>query len=109
MFLPFILSLSIGFSEELVTRGYLIPRLERVVKSKVRANVISSAFFSAWHTPNGIVAAWGTFLVGIIYGVVFVATRRMWPTVWVHALYDFIAFLSLERLIALENKGLSKD
>src|SRR5262249_10278335 len=56
-----VLALSIGLGEELLMRGYLIPRLERIVKSKVWAIVISSMFFGCWHMPSGIVAVWSAF------------------------------------------------
>jgi membrane protease YdiL (CAAX protease family) len=91
--LLFIYSLSIGLFEELVTRGYLIPRLERVLNSKLWAVLISSAFFGCWHWPNGMIAVWGAFGTGIIYGIVFVATRRLWPTAVAHAMFDFVLFL----------------
>jgi membrane protease YdiL (CAAX protease family) len=93
MLLLLVFSLSIGLSEELVMRGYLIPRLERILKSKLWAILISAAFFGCWHIRNGIIAVWSTFWGGIIYGIVFVATRRLWPTVFAHALYDFTVFL----------------
>jgi membrane protease YdiL (CAAX protease family) len=94
MLVLLILSLSIGFSEELITRGYLIPRLERIVKSKLWAIVISSAFFAGWHISNGIISVWSAFWAGMIYGIVFVWTRRLWPTIFTHALYDFLAYLT---------------
>jgi membrane protease YdiL (CAAX protease family) len=94
VFLLLVLSVSIGLSEELAMRGYLIPRLERLLKSKLLAIVISSAFFGLWHLRRGIIAVWSAFWAGVIYGIVFVWTRRLWPSVFTHAAFDFVVFLS---------------
>jgi hypothetical protein len=88
-----LLSVSIGFTEKLAIRGYFIPRLERVVKSKVLALLISAACFGGMHLRRGVVAVWGTFWFGVIYGIAFIWTRRLWPTVFAHAAYDFAVFL----------------
>jgi hypothetical protein len=91
--LLFALSVSIGVSEELAMRGYLIPRLERVLGSNLWAVLLSSAFFGCMHLQRGIVAVWGAFWAGIIYGIVFIWTRRLWPTVFSHAMYDFVLYM----------------
>jgi membrane protease YdiL (CAAX protease family) len=88
-----ILAITVSFSEELAIRGYFIPRLQRVLNSKSWAVVISAAFFGAMHLRQSVVAAWSAFCGGILYGIVFVCTRRLWPTVFAHAAYDFVAFL----------------
>ena len=92
--LLFILSVTVGFTEELAMRGYLIPRLERLANSKFWAVLISAALFGCIHLQNGIVSVWSAFWAGVLYGIVFVWTRRLWPTVFTHAAYDFVAFLS---------------
>jgi uncharacterized protein len=89
----FALSVSIGFSEELGMRGYLIPRLEGVLNSKLWAVLISSAFFGCVHLQQGIVSVWDAFWGGVIYGIVFILTRRLWPSVFAHAIFDFVFLL----------------
>ncbi len=87
-------ALATGFVEELVVRGYLIPRLERLVGATWKAVVISSLVFASWHVYQGVE---GTILVvvdGLLYGTMFVSCRRLWPCVLAHALWDGLIFAS---------------
>jgi membrane protease YdiL (CAAX protease family) len=88
-----VLALCVGFAEELSMRGYLIPRLERVLHSRRWALLVSAAFFGFVHLQAGILTVWHAFLSGIVYGIVFMWTRRLWPIAYAHALNDFAAFL----------------
>jgi membrane protease YdiL (CAAX protease family) len=90
-----VLSLAIitALTEELVARGYLIPTLETLLKSTPLSVVLAAAYFGACHMPHGIVTAWSAFLIGIVFGICFVWTRRLWPLVFAHALIDFSVFI----------------
>jgi membrane protease YdiL (CAAX protease family) len=89
-----ILAIIVGFSEELVVRSYLIPRLERLLHSTWASVLVSAAVFGLLHWRSGILSVCSAFFGGIVYGIAFVWTRRFWPVAIAHAMYDFSAFLS---------------
>jgi membrane protease YdiL (CAAX protease family) len=74
-----------AFSEELVFRGYLIPRLERLLGSIDRAALVSTLIFAGYHVYQGVIGLVGVFLFGLVMAVFFCLTKRLWPLVVVHA------------------------
>lgn len=86
-------ALIIGLSEELVWRGYLIVRLERLLHSTWAAVLVSAVAFAALHWYQGIVGVWGVFLIGALFGAVFAYFRRIWPLVVTHALIDIVVMV----------------
>lgn len=91
-FLLVALSLFNGFSEEVVMRGYLIPRFEQLLRSTWLALLITSLLFAAYHTYQGMVSAIGAIVFGMAYGTAFCWLRRLWPIALAHALADFFAY-----------------
>jgi len=89
-----LLAMSIGYSEELLARGYLIPRLERLLQSTWASVIASAGVFGVLHWHRGILSMWSAFLGGLVYGIAFAWTRRLWPVAFAHALYDFSIFLA---------------
>jgi membrane protease YdiL (CAAX protease family) len=70
-----------SFTEELITRAYLITRLEQLLRSRWMAVILSAVAFTSYHLflgPAGLVQA---FAFSIAYGVGFLAIRRVWPLV----------------------------
>jgi membrane protease YdiL (CAAX protease family) len=88
-----VLAISTGFSEELIVRGYLIPRLERLLHSTWASVLVSAAIFGLLHWQRGAITICHAFCGGIVYGIAFAWTRRLWPVAIAHAMYDFSAFL----------------
>jgi membrane protease YdiL (CAAX protease family) len=86
-------SLCIGFSEELAFRGYLIPRLKQIFNYAWVGVILSAVLFSTIHTYQGVDGVWNAFVIGVVFGVVFVYFRRLWPLAITHALMDFVAML----------------
>jgi membrane protease YdiL (CAAX protease family) len=82
-----------AFSEELVMRGYLIPRFERLLRSTWLPVLITSAVFGSYHLYQGVVPAIGLFASGLVYAVSFCFLRRLWPLCIAHALVNFTLFL----------------
>jgi len=78
-----------GASEELMMRGYLIPRLERLLRSTWLAVVLTSAMFASYHLYQGVLAAIGHFGFGLVFAVAFCLTRRIWPLCLAHAMTNF--------------------
>jgi membrane protease YdiL (CAAX protease family) len=87
------LAIAVGFSEELVARGYLIQRLERLLHSTGAAVVASSLLFSLFHWNRGIFSMSSALIMGMIFGIAFAWTRRLWPVVFAHAVVDLHVFL----------------
>jgi len=93
----------VGFVEELVYRGYGLNLLSTFMSGK-RANIISSLFFAALHIPAYFIHWYrgqvfllgvmltqvtGSFILGLIFGVVFQKSRSVWASAAVHFWYDF--------------------
>lgn len=83
-------SLAIGFSEELTLRGYIIPRFETLIGSTWKAIILSAIVFGLLHMNKGVGGVVTSCLSGVIWGIGFCATRRIWPVVISHALWDFV-------------------
>jgi hypothetical protein len=94
--------LSIGLLEETVFRGIiLMVLLQRVPQTKngyFMAIVISSAFFGIIHLLNlfhsasvsaTLLQVSYSFLMGIMWGVIYLATQNLIFSIILHAMYDF--------------------
>jgi membrane protease YdiL (CAAX protease family) len=81
-------SLANGFAEELVMRGYLIPRLERLLGSAWSSIGLTAILFAAYHLYQGWLGAGGALIMGIVFGAMFWKVRRLWPFALAHALID---------------------
>ncbi len=93
-----IATLTIGFNEELVTRGILLVGLRNGGMAEWKAWLVTFIAFSLLHIFN--VIAGGSFMVLIIVmtgGVIYYAARRIFNNLFVpmllHAFYDFAFYL----------------
>jgi len=77
---------ALGFSEELTMRGYLIPRFEILIGSTWKSILLSAIVFGFLHIHKGLGSAVTSCFSGVIWGIGFCATRRIWPVVISHAL-----------------------
>lgn len=77
-----------GFAEELVTRAYLVTRLQQLLRSPVGAVLVSAALFSSYHSYQGAASVASCMVFGIVFGAVFVLIRRVWPLAIGHMLYN---------------------
>jgi membrane protease YdiL (CAAX protease family) len=77
-----------GFTEELVTRAYLITRLEVLLRSRVWAVVLAATAFASYHAYQGPAGLVGNFLLGLAYGLAYLGVRRVWPLALGHALFN---------------------
>ena len=80
-----------GFAEEVVMRGYLIPRFERLLRSTVAAVVVTSVMFAGYHVYQGRGATVILLVYGLVFGTAFVVLRRLWPLAIAHALADYFS------------------
>ncbi|ADL07447.1 Abortive infection protein [Thermosediminibacter oceani DSM 16646] len=86
-----------GLPEELFYRGFLLPRLEVILKNSLNALVISSIIFSASHVPSMVIqynySLWHALLdvfsfeqpTGLIWGYLYLRTRSVIPGMLWHA------------------------
>lgn len=82
-----------AFAEELTMRGYLIPRLERLLGSTWMAVLITSVLFGSYHLYQGVGQAIMTTATGLVFAVSFCLCRRLWPLCAAHALHNFLLYL----------------
>lgn len=92
-----------GLPEELFCRGFLLPRLERVLKNPVNALVLTSILFNALHIPKNVaeghslpMALLGclsaAFPSGLLWGYLYQRTRSIVPGVLLHTFDSFVPY-----------------
>ena len=102
VFLFFIECLSVGFFEEIVFRGillvFLIKKFSHIKDGVLLAIMISSAVFGLSHVFNifngagfgdTMIQIGYSFLVGMMWSVIFLRTGNLWLTMLLHATYNF--------------------
>lgn len=91
------LAILVGFSEELLFRGFLQPWLERSMTG-TQALIWSNVVFGLLHAVSFLYFLLAAF-VGMILGWLLDATgsRRLLIPMTTHAVYDFVAFLWIAR------------
>ncbi|MCS7114733.1 MAG: CPBP family intramembrane metalloprotease [Candidatus Bathyarchaeota archaeon] len=84
-------SLTAGVCEEIVWRGYLQTRFERLLLGKILAAVLLQAvLFGFWHSIS--VHTLFTAVFGFVYGLVYAKTKRLVPVMVSHWLGDVVGF-----------------
>jgi len=85
-----VLGLFVGaFKQELVFRGYLIPRLRQLGSGLVPAVLVSSALFASIHFYQGGRSTGLHLVEGLLFGGLFLHSgSRLWPVVIAHALFN---------------------
>jgi membrane protease YdiL (CAAX protease family) len=74
--------------EEVVAVGYLVTRLRQLGFTEIAAIGSSALLRGTYHLYQGWGGFAGNLAMGILFGVVFVRTRRTWPLVIAHFLLD---------------------
>jgi membrane protease YdiL (CAAX protease family) len=82
-----------GFAEELVMRGYLLVRLERLLQSTLAAVLISTALFASYLLYQGVAGVNSAAAIGLFYAIMFCIFRRLWPLCLAHALTNFMQLI----------------
>jgi membrane protease YdiL (CAAX protease family) len=94
-FLSLVFILVNPFFEEMIVRAYTMSEIMSLGGSRTLAVVISVALQVSYHLYQGwlnVLAVTATFLVFSLY---FAKTRRIFPIVLVHSVYDLIALLRM--------------
>lgn len=97
------LAINVGFAEEIYFRGIICNMwLEKSVKKAV---IVSSILFGICHLMNvlggaspveTILQICFAFAYGIVFALIFVISKSIWPCILLHAFHDSCSFLSLE-------------
>jgi uncharacterized protein len=86
-----------AFGEEMVFRGYLIGRVADLAgPSRIGSAVglvVSSVFFGWAHRHLGPAGMLATGCIGALLGLLYLATRNLWPVIICHALVDTVSLL----------------
>jgi membrane protease YdiL (CAAX protease family) len=87
-----------AFYEELLMRGYLIPRFEHLLRSTWVSLSLTALLFGGFHMDQGMGGVVSATLAGLVYGGAFCWFRRLWPVAAAHAVYNLTVML-LPRLV----------
>ena len=86
------LSLTAAIGEETLFRGFLLTRCRQVCGHWVPAVVVSSCGFGLAHLYQGVAGVLLTGLCGILFSLMFIKRRSLWPCFVGHFLQDASAF-----------------
>ncbi|ASU33155.1 CPBP family intramembrane glutamic endopeptidase [Mucilaginibacter xinganensis] len=83
-----------GFTEEMIFRGYLLPRLELLFKNKYMPVIISSLMFGLIHFryQSYIEVIFAT-LFGVVFAIHYQWYRNIRVLIFTHACVDLVSFL----------------
>ncbi|WP_194140249.1 CPBP family intramembrane glutamic endopeptidase [Flavobacterium hungaricum] len=90
-FLLFFTCVTAGITEELIFRGYLLPRLEIVLKNKISAIVLSSILFGLMHIGYGtLLHIIGPTVIGLVFAFQYEKYRNIKILILCHFLWDLL-------------------
>ncbi|HET8683551.1 MAG TPA: CPBP family intramembrane glutamic endopeptidase [Micromonosporaceae bacterium] len=79
--------------EEVVVVGYLMTRLRQLAWRTATVVAASALLRGSYHLYQGFGAFLGNAVMGVVFALFFVRTRRVAPLVLAHALLDVVAFV----------------
>lgn len=105
MALPFwlqmFLSLSAGFTEEVLFRGYAIERMTELTGRRWLGAIVPVFVFGAAHAPFwGVLHALAAGIIGLLLTLVYLWRRNLWTNIAAHALFDGLIFIMLDIMTA---------
>lgn len=85
-----------AFGEEVVFRGFMLPRLEVLFANwkfaTVLAVILQAVIFGLLHYSSGLVVVISAGVIGLVFGIAFIfGKRNLWPLILVHAIPDTIS------------------
>jgi membrane protease YdiL (CAAX protease family) len=87
-------AITAGVTEELIFRGYMVPRMEVIFKNKYLPVIVSALMFSALHFKYlSIHELLFTFFFGVVFAIHYQWYRNVTILIITHAVIDFISFL----------------
>ncbi|MDQ6656704.1 MAG: CPBP family intramembrane metalloprotease [Actinomycetota bacterium] len=82
-----------GFLEEFLVVGYLITRLKDLRVPLWGIVACSALLRGSYHLYQGFGGFVGNMMMGIVFALVFLRWRRIWPLVVAHSLVDIVTFI----------------
>jgi membrane protease YdiL (CAAX protease family) len=82
-----------GIAEEVLVLGYLLYRLDQLGWSAPKALLVASAVRGSYHLYQGFGGFAANFVMGLIFGWLFLRWRRAAPFIVAHTLMDGVAFV----------------
>ena len=79
--------------EEVVVVGYLVTRLRDLGLRLWSVVLISAVLRGSYHLYQGFGAFVGNAVMGVVFALFFIRTRRVWPLIVAHSLLDIVAFV----------------
>jgi uncharacterized protein len=79
--------------EEIVVVGYLLTRLRELGRSTVFAVATSALLRGSYHLYQGFGAFAGNAIMGVVFALFFLRTRRIAPLVVAHSILDIVSFV----------------
>jgi membrane protease YdiL (CAAX protease family) len=83
-----LIAVTAGVTEEIVVRGYAQTRLEQLRAPAAAVLLLPTALWGVLHVYQGVGAALTIFGLGLMYAWYFQRTRRLWPLILAHILFD---------------------
>ncbi|KAF2509199.1 CPBP family intramembrane metalloprotease [Flavobacterium zhairuonense] len=94
-FLLFFTCVTAGITEELIFRGYLLPRLELLFKNKIPAIIISSILFGLLHIGYGtLLNVIGPIVIGLVFAIQYEKYRNIKILIICHFLWDLLLLMA---------------
>jgi membrane protease YdiL (CAAX protease family) len=95
IFLILFTSITAGVTEELIFRGYLIPRLEILLKNTPTAILLSSILFGLIHYSYGtIIQIIGPIFIGLVFALHYKKYKNIKILIMCHFLWDLLVLLN---------------
>ena len=93
--MPVLLAVALanGWAEEVIVVAFLITRLRQLGVNPTAALLASSMLRGVYHLYQGYGAGLGNIVMGLVFGFVWMRTRRLWPLIVAHGLIDAVAFV----------------
>jgi uncharacterized protein len=93
--MPVLLAVALanGWAEEVIVVAFLITRLRQLGVNPTAALLASSMLRGVYHMYQGYGAGLGNIVMGLVFGFVWMRTRRLWPLIVAHGLIDAVAFV----------------
>lgn len=98
----FLLSLTAGFCEELLYRGFLPAYLVHIFPGVpfFVAIVIAAALFGLGHIYQKLTGVLGTGVIGLLFGLLYFFTGSLYLSMVLHALFDMrLLFVDVPRIV----------
>jgi membrane protease YdiL (CAAX protease family) len=90
-----VIAVGAGVTEEIMVRGYAMTRLQQLGAPPAVIVLVPTALWSLLHIYQGPAAVAVIFGLGLVWALWFQRTRRLWPLIIAHALFDLTQLLLL--------------